>query len=772
MLLSITKTSLLLAVACSSFAVAEEIITSDSYFYGDSPPVYPSPRGSGAGDWASAYVKAKAFVAKLSDDEKVNLTAGVTSTTACSGTIQGIPRLGFPGLCLNDAGNGLRGTNYVNSWASGVHVGATWNRDLTKKRGEYMGNEFRTKGVHVMLGPSVGPLGRVAEGGRNWEAFSVDPYLTGALIYETIEGVQSQGVATSIKHFIANEQETDRHPGTNDEGQYAEAVSSNIDDKTMHELYLWPFQDAVHAGTPSIMCSYNRVNNSYACQNSKLLNGLLKTELGFQGYVVSDWGAQHSGIASANAGLDLVMPSSDFWGHNLTNAITNGTMEASRLNDMVTRIIASWYYLGQESGFPGLGSGMPINVSQPHQAVVATRPAAKSTLLQAAVEGHVLVKNIRNTLPLKSPRLLSVFGYDAYAPSKLQLSQGFGFLEIKSPEAYMNGTQYTGGGSGGNSPAYIDAPIDALQRQAYEDGTTLQWDFSSQDPAVDYTSDACLVFVNAYATEGFDRQGLSDPYSDALITNVANKCKSTIVVIHNAGIRLVDKWIDHSNITAVIYAHLPGQDTGRAVVDILYGRSNPSGRLPYTVAKKESDYGGLLQPTVGGNDKFKLFPQSDFSEGVYIDYRAFDKAGIEPLYAFGFGLSYTTFDYSNLKVSKHNSRYSAYPPKASIIPGGNPRLFDSLVTIKATIKNSGRVEGQEVPQLYVSIPHGPKRQLRGFDKVSIKPGKSATVSFTLTRRDFSTWDANAQDWLLQKGQYNIYVGRNSRDLPLSTVLTI
>jgi len=201
-----------------------------------------------------------------------------------------------------------------------------------------MGGEFRTKGVNVALGPVVGPLGRMAEGGRNWEGMSNDPYLAGALAYETVYGIQSTGVITSLKHYIGNEQETNRNPVVNANNQSVASLSSNIDDKTMHELYLWPFQDGLRAGTANIMCSYNRLNNSYGCQNSKTLNGILKTELGFQGFVVSDWFAQHGGAASANAGLDMAMPNGGiFWAGNLTKGVENGTIAQSRLDDMATR---------------------------------------------------------------------------------------------------------------------------------------------------------------------------------------------------------------------------------------------------------------------------------------------------------------------------------------------------------------------------------------------------------------------------------------------------
>ncbi|KAL4970600.1 beta-glucosidase [Aspergillus stella-maris] len=763
MVFSWKEAGLLLGLALGS--VAQDVITDDTYFYGLSPPVYPSPEGTGAGDWAEAYTKARAFVAQLSDDEKVNLTAGVTSDTGCAGFIQAIDRLGFPGICMTDAGQGVRGADYVNGWSSGISVGASWNRDLAHARATHLGYEYRTKGVNMILGPVVGPLGRVALGGRNWEGYAADPYLSGILVSESIKGLQSQNVATSVKHFIANEQEINRNPTTDDDGNAVQSVSSNIDDKTMHELYLWPFQDAVLAGATNFMCSYQRINNSYGCQNSKVLNGLLKTELGFQGYVVTDWGAQHAGIAGANAGLDVVMPRSSTWNSNLTDAIANGTMEASRLDDMITRLISTWYLLDQDTIFPTPGIGMPSSPDAPHEAVIATTPDAKPILLQAAIESHVLVKNTNNALPLKSPNLVSVFGYDAYAPLKHDLTMSFNWSGDRS-EPYQNSTLHVGGGSGLTSPAYIDAPIDAIKRRAYDDGFSVLWDFESNEPTVDYTSDACLIFINAYATEGLDRPGLSDEYSDTLVTNVANNCSNTIVTIHNAGIRTVSAWSEHPNVTAIIFAHLPGQDSGRAISSILWGDANPSGKLPYTVAKEDSDYGSLLEPAQP-EAPYTYFPQSDFTEGVYIDYRAFDKEGIEPKYEFGFGLSYTSFEFSDLEISSNVSSPALYPEAIDVIPpGGNPALFETLVTVSASVRNTGSVDGKEVAQLYLGIPGGPVRQLRGFEKVSLEAGETKAVSFALNRRDLSLWDVEQQEWALQAGEYSVFVGGSSRDLPL------
>lgn len=253
-----------------------------------SPPGYPSPWGEGLGDWADAYASARAFVSQLTLTEKVNLTTGVGwEGEKCVGNTGGIPRLGFKALCMQDSPLGVRFADFASAFPAGLSIAATWDRELMRRRGYDMGTEHKLKGVDVQLGPVVGPIGRSPEGGRNWEGFSPDPVLSGIAVAETIKGIQSAGVMACTKHFIGNEQEHFRQGAP--PAYLKAAISSNIDDTTMHELYLWPFADAVRAGTASIMCSYNQVNNSYACQNSWMQNELLKNELGFQGFIMSDW---------------------------------------------------------------------------------------------------------------------------------------------------------------------------------------------------------------------------------------------------------------------------------------------------------------------------------------------------------------------------------------------------------------------------------------------------------------------------------------------------
>jgi beta-glucosidase len=257
---------------------------------------------------------------------------------------------------------------------------------------------------------------------------------------------------------------------------------------------------------------------------------------------------------------------------------------------------------------------MPRDINQPHPKVNGKSLTSKETLFQCAIEGHVLVKNKNNALPFKfnSPYLTSVFRYDAVGPDQFDVT----IDETPSTSAIQNTTLYVGGGSGANSAAYLDSPFDALRRLACEDGSSIMWNFNSQDPDIDPTSDVCLVFVNSYAAEETDYPGLMDEYSDTLITNVAAKCNDTIVIIHNAAIRVVDPSIETDNVTAVIFAYLPGQDTDRALVDILYGGANPSGKLQYTVAMSPSEYGSILEPSLP-QGQYWLFLQSDFTEGLF-----------------------------------------------------------------------------------------------------------------------------------------------------------
>jgi beta-glucosidase len=324
----------------------------------------------------------------------------------CVGNLAAISAIGFPQLCLQDGPLGIRYAQQVTAFPSGIQTGSTWDTNLMYARGLALGQESKGLGVHVLLGPVAGPLGKIPNAGRNWEGFAADPYLSGIATGLTVEGMQAGGVQACVKHYIGNEQETNR--GT---------INSVIDDRSLHELYLWPFADAVKANVTSVMCAYNKFDGSWSCESNKALTQILKTELDFQGYVVSDWGtAQQTTAGSANAGMDMSMPGDNFgdnkflWGTALSSAISSGTVPQSRLDDMCKRILAAWYFVGQDTGYPTVTGWTSWNGGKGGPNVQGTH----STIARAiARDGIVLLKNTNNALPLKKPASLAIIGQDA-----------------------------------------------------------------------------------------------------------------------------------------------------------------------------------------------------------------------------------------------------------------------------------------------------------------------------------------------------------------------
>ncbi|OAA56347.1 beta-glucosidase 1 precursor [Niveomyces insectorum RCEF 264] len=658
-----------------------------------SDPFYPSPWMNPQADgWADAYAKAKAFVAQMTLTEKVNLTTGVGwEGEQCVGQTGAVPRLGLTSMCMQDSPVGVRDTDFNSVFSSGQTVAATFDRQLLYARGLAMGQEHRGKGVTVQLGPVAGPIGRAPEGGRNWEGFSPDPVLTGVGIAETIRGIQDAGVVACAKHFIGNEQEHFRQVGEAIGYGYniTEALSSNIDDKTMHELYLWPFADAVRAGVGAVMCAYVQVNNSYSCQNSKLLNNLLKGELGFQGFVMTDWQAHHSGVSSALAGLDMSMPGDtlfntgySYWGPNLTLAVVNGTLPEWRLDDMAMRIMAAFFKVGNT-----IGGQVPINFdswtldtygpvhfaagvgNQQINMHVDVRGEHAQIIREIGAKGTVLLKNVGNTLPLNKPKFLAVIGDDA-GPNPAGPNGC-------SDRGCDNGTLGMAWGSGTANFPYLVTPDAVLQARALRDGSAYQSILANNQPdataaLVSQDSVTSIVFVNADSGEGYinvdgnegDRKNLTlFRDGDALIKNVSSLCQNTIVVIHSTGPVLVSEWYQSPNVTAILWAGVPGQESGNSIADVLYGDVNPAGRTPFTWGASRESYGTDVLYEPNGD-----IPQVDFSEGVFIDYRHFDQTKQTPIYEFGFGLSYTNFTYTNLQVTKNPGAGPYQPTQGDTLP--------------------------------------------------------------------------------------------------------
>nr|QLJ82605.1 beta-1, 4-glucosidase T2 [Aspergillus fresenii]QLJ82606.1 beta-1, 4-glucosidase T2 [Aspergillus fresenii] len=645
-----------------------------------SPPYYPSPWANGQGEWADAYKRAVDLVSQMTLAEKVNLTTGTGwSLDKCVGQTGSVPRLGLLSLCLQDSPLGIRFGDYNSAFPAGVNVAATWDKTLAYLRGKAMGQEFSDKGIDVQLGPAAGPLGRHPDGGRNWEGFSPDPALSGVLFAETIRGIQEEGVIATAKHFILNEQEQFRQvPEAAGFGfNISDTLSSNLDDKTMHELYLWPFADAVRAGVGAIMCSYTQINNSYGCQNSETLNKLLKAELGFQGFVMSDWSAHHSGVGSALAGLDMSMPGDiafndglSYWGTNLTIGVLNGTVPQWRVDDMAVRIMAAYYKVGRDRLHtpPSFSSWTTDEYGFEHFAVsegayervnhfVDVQRDHAEIIRRVGADSIVLLKN-KGALPLTGKeRKVAILGEDAGSNPK-----GANGCADRGCD---NGTLAMAWGSGTTEFPYLVTPEQAIQNKVLQGrgnvfSITDNWALD-QVAKLASQSSVSLVFVNADAGEGFitvdenrgDRKNLTLwKNGDNLIKTAAKNCNNTIVVIHSVGPVLVDEWYNHPNVTGILWAGLPGQESGNSLTDVLYGLVNPGGKTPFTWGKTRKSYGApLLTKPNNGNGA----PQEDFEEGVFIDYRHFDKRNDTPIYEFGYGLSYTTFAYSGLQIQSLNA---------------------------------------------------------------------------------------------------------------------
>ncbi|KAI9927556.1 hypothetical protein ASPWEDRAFT_176038 [Aspergillus wentii DTO 134E9] len=791
--------SLLLASAvdASSYSYVQPKNTTILSPYGHSPAVFPSPNTTGNGGWEKAMAQAKDFVSQLTTEEKAWMATGQPGP--CVGNILPIPRLNFTGLCLQNGPQCVQQGDYSSVFVSGVSAAASWDRKLLYDRAYAQAQEHKAKGSHVILGPIGGPLGRSPYDGRAWEGFAADPYLTGVCMEESIIGMQDAGVQANAKHFIANEQETQRNPtyapDANETTYIQDSVSSNVDDRTLHELYLWPFANAARARVASFMCSYNRINGSHSCQNSYVLNHLLKGELGFQGYVMSDWGATHSGVASIESGMDMTMPGGftlygelwtegSFFGKNLTDAMNNGTVKMDRVDDMIVRIMTPYFWLGQDT-YPSVDSSVgPLNVDSPPDTWMYNwtftgasnrdvRANHSSLIREHGAASTVLLKNERNALPLHRPRNVVIAGNDAGPIISATAVRG----------NYEFGVLANSGSSGSCNFASLSTPLEAITARVKQNGgivqsllnNTLVLENALPSLLTDQTPDVCLVFVKSYAVEGEDRTTLDfDWNGSAVVDAVAKYCNNTVVVTHSAGVNVMP-FADHPNVTAILAAHYPGEEAGNSLADLLYGDVNPSAKLPYVIAYNESDYNAPLTTAVQTNGTSDW--QSWFDEQLEVGYRYFDAHNISVRYEFGFGLSYTTYNITSLSPKSAPSNLSALPEQRPIQPGGNPALFDTVYTLTAKVSNTGSVDGFAIPQLYVQFPTStpagtPPSQLRGFDKIWIAAGETQTVTFDLMRRDVSYWDVVAQDWRIPSGSFTFKAGFSSRDFRARTTATL
>ncbi|KAF2182928.1 glycoside hydrolase family 3 protein [Zopfia rhizophila CBS 207.26] len=650
---------------------------------------------NGTRHWASALKKTNAFVAQLSLDDKVGMINGNTSISICIGNIAPIPRLNFSRLCMSDGPNAVNRADLVSVFPSGLTAAATWDRDLIHQRGFPLGKEARGEGTNVLLGPSSGPMGHHALGGRNWEGF----------------GIQENGVQTCSKHYIGNEQETQRSNTTSPDVTQIDAISSNIDDGTLHELYLWLFANAIKAGTTSIMCSYNRVNQTHARENSDFPTSFIAAPS-----FISLLGS--SGARGCSKLFVTDPCKNPGWMKMGGNIMAPYLPPGQDSEDYPTPDPAGIYvYLIQEIG---------LDASR------ALGGNHASLIREVAAAGTVLIKNVDGTLPLKSPKVISVFRNDAADATDGLLSYGFGG-GIFGPEI---GTMARA--------REIDAQVLYITNDELAEN-----DFRSVYPP----PELCIVFQKAFASESFDRVSFElDNNSTAVINNAANHCGNTIVITHPAGVNTMP-WADNPKIGAIVAAHYPGQESGSSIVDVLWGDINPSGRLPYTIPRCAEDPGppivNLTQP-VTDLDTW----QADFTEGQLIDYRHYDAQGTDPLFQFGFGFTYTTFDIAGSKLSArlvHEIMFLRHHPDTScqVEIGGHLDLWEDIVVVQTRVTNRGDVAENAVPQLYVSFPDStpkgtPVKVPRRFEKVYLEPGETKNVDFNVMRRYVSYWDSEEQ----------------------------
>ena len=649
------------------------------------------------------------LMAQMSLSQEIALMTGA-SGSGYAGDIPAISSLCVPAVTLEDGPAGVGdGMSNVTQLPAPVDVAATWDTAAEQEYGHVIGAEQAAKGSTVDLGPTINIV-RDPRWGRAFESIGEDPYLAGQLSAGDIRGVQSAGTMAQVKHYAVYNQETDRNTANDN------AVVST---QAEQEIYLPAFQAAVQQGAASsVMCSYSYINGTAACQNPYLLSTVLRQQFGYTGFVTSDWGATHSTAASANAGLDMDMPGNDgFYGSALQSAVSSGQVSQATINSAVSDILTQMFAFGLFDKAP---SGSP--------SAVATNATDQADATQLAEEGTVLLKNSGGVLPLSSSdKSIAVIGADAST----------------SP-------QTAGGGSAGVNSSGTVTPLQGI-RAAAPSGTTVTYNDGSADSSAASAASAAsvaIVFANLGESEGSDLTSIDlGATQDNLITSVAAANPNTIVVL-NTGSAVTMPWL--SSVKGVVEAWYPGQEDGTAIASVLFGSYDPSGHLTVTFPASLSQVPASTTaqwPGTGGTVQY--------SEGIDVGYRWYDSKNVTPLFPFGYGLSYTTFSFSNLHVG-------------SLTAGG-------AATVTATVTNTGSRSGADVAQLYVTDPAAsgqPPLQLEGFQRVNLAAGASSTVTFPLTQQNLRYWNSSSSAWATPAGNYTVSVGDASTNLPLTGTLAV
>ena len=649
------------------------------------------------------------LMAQMSLSQEISMMTGVSGSSYV-GNIPAISSLCIPAINLEDGPAGVGdGMSNVTQLPAPVDVAATWDTSAEQEYGHVIGAEQAAKGTTVDLGPTINIV-RDPRWGRAFESIGEDPYLAGQLSAADIRGVQSAGTMAQVKHYAVYNQETNRNTSSDN------AVVST---EAEQEIYLPAFQAAVQQGAASsVMCSYSWINGTAACQNPYTLSTVLRQQFGYTGFVTSDWGATHSTAASANAGLDMDMPGNDgFYGSALQSAVSSGSVSQSVINSAVSAILTQMFAFGLFDKTP---SGSP--------SATATNSTDQNDATQLAEEGTVLLKNSGSVLPLtSSDKSIAVIGADAST----------------SP-------QTDGGGSAGVNSSGTVTPLQGIQATA-PSGTTVTYNNGSSDSsaaAAAAAASVAVVFANLGESEGSDLTSIDlGTTQDNLITSVAAANPNTIVVL-NTGSAVTMPWL--SSVKGVLEAWYPGQEDGTAIGNVLFGNYDPSGHLTVTFPTSLSQVPASTTaqwPGTGGTVQY--------SEGIDVGYRWYDSKSLTPLYPFGYGLSYTSFSFSNLQVG-------------SLTAGG-------AATVTATVTNTGSRSGADVAQLYVDDPSAsgqPPLQLEGFQRVNLAAGASTTVTFTLTQQNLQYWNSSSNAWATSTGNYGIEVGDSSANLPLTGTLAV
>jgi beta-glucosidase len=657
----------------------------------------------------------------LSLEEKVSLCSGENQWY-----LKSIARLGIPPVLISDGPHGLRKQEEIRQGSTASEaapatcypttctLASTWNRDLMRAVGVAIGEEACTEKVGIVLAPGVN-IKRSPLCGRNFEYFSEDPYLSGALTAAYIQGVQSQGVGTSLKHFAANNQEHRRF-----------TMDAIVDERALREIYLASFEQAVKVAQPwTVMAAYNRLNGKFCSEHPELLIGILREEWGFEGLVMSDWGAVNQRTAGLAAGLDLEMPGlNGVHDERVIQAVNQGELPMQVLERAVERVLRLIDKAAAVTINPG-----ECDLDEHHELARL-----------AASEGAVLLKNEGGILPLSAAQKVAVIGEFAKIP------------------------RYQGAGSSMVTPTRLDNAFEAIaERFGGADKIIYAPGYHSKTITVDEAlikealeavqgAEVVLVFAglpDSYETEGSDRKDMRMPAQhNALIEAVAAVNPNMVVVLMN-GAPVEMPW--HNQVPAILETYLGGQAGGGAVAQLLFGEVNPSGKLAETFPQRWEDHPAHVC--------FPGGPKTvEYRESIYVGYRYYDTADKEVLFPFGHGLSYTSFEYGNLQLS------------------ANSIDENEGLTVSMTITNTGAGEGQEVVQLYLrdleATVFRPKQELKGFAKVKLVPEESQVVTFTLDRRAFAYWDNELHDWQVEAGLFEVRVGASSRDIRLRETVEV